>query len=143
MTEALKNHANLRGRVSQVCTTAKQKCLQNPPKIHPKFIKNNQQSWFGGVRRALGRGLGAMVAPRGAQELQNIRKPHSRSTLGLLFGRHFLVFLIFFVKTIGFGPSFSTFIFRSRFFMVFWPPRGTQNPGKSSKTLVALHENKV
>ena len=58
---------------------------QNPPKLDP----NSQKSRFGGVRGALGRGLGAMVAPRRAQELQNVRKPRSRLTLGPPFGTPF------------------------------------------------------
>ena len=55
---------------------------QNPPKILEKCAKNHRKSRFRGVRGALGRGLGAMVAPRGAQEPKNIQKPRSRSTLG-------------------------------------------------------------
>ena len=55
---------------------------QNPPQILEKCAKNHRKSRFRGVRGVLGRGLGAMVAPRGAQEPKNIQKPRSRSTLG-------------------------------------------------------------
>ena len=69
---------------------------QNPPKILEKCAKNHPKSRFRGVRGALGRGLGAMVVPRGAQEPKNIQKPRSRSTLGPPFGSPFSALFAFF-----------------------------------------------
>ena len=64
---------------------------QNPPRILEKCAKNYRKSRFRGVRGALGRGLGAMVVPRGAQEPKNSQKPRSRDTLGPPCGSPFSV----------------------------------------------------
>ena len=48
------------------------KILSKSSKNTPKSIKNHQKSRFGGVWMALGRGLGAMMAPMGTQELQSM-----------------------------------------------------------------------
>ena len=42
-----------------------------------------------------------MVAPRGAQEPQHVRKPHSRPPLGPPFGRQFSVLFWFFLCFCG------------------------------------------
>ena len=72
---------------------------------HLKATQKHQKSRCGGVRGALGRGLGAMMVPRGAQEPQNVRKPRSRSTLGPPFGRSFSVLFRFF--SVFFWRAFS------------------------------------
>ena len=68
------------------------KSFQNPKKL----TKNHRKSRFRGVRGALGRGLGAMVTPRGAQEPKNSQKPRSRDTLGRSFGSPFSALCAFF-----------------------------------------------
>ena len=85
---------------------------QNPPKILEKCAKNHRKSRFRGVRGALGRGLGAMVAPRGAQEPKNIQKPRSRSTLGPSCGSPFsALFAIFRVFFVDFFPDIFVMVF--------------------------------
>ena len=84
---------------------------QNPPKILEKCAKNQPKSRFRGVRGALGRGLGAMVAPRGAQEPKNIEKPRSRSTLGPPFGSPFSAPFAFFLRLfVDFFPDIFVFL---------------------------------
>ena len=84
---------------------------QNPPQILEKCAKNHRKSRFRGVRGALGRGLGAMVAPRGAQEPKNSQKPRSRDTLGPPFGSSFSALFAFF-------RCFFIDIFPERFFFI-------------------------
>ena len=49
-----------------------------------KFTQNHQKSRFEEVRGALGRGLGAMLAPKRAFEFQRVPKARSRATLGVV-----------------------------------------------------------
>ena len=81
---------------------------QNPSKILEKCAQNHPKSRFRGVLGALGRGLGAMVVPRAAQEPKNIQKPRSRSTLGLPFGNPFSALFAFF--RCFFVDFFKTFV---------------------------------
>ena len=93
-------------------------------KNHPKATQKHQKSRCGGVRGALGRGLGAMRVPRGAQKPQNVRKARSSATLGPPFGRSFSV--LFRLFRCFFGALFRRVVwdgFRDRFrvdFGVFW-----------------------
>ena len=80
---------------------------QNPPKILEKCAPNHPKSRFRGVRGALGRGLGAMVAPRGSRSpkiLKNhVRGPPWDPPLGVHFRnflRFFGVFLLIFFPDI-------------------------------------------
>ena len=96
---------------------------QNPPKILEKIAKNNRKSRFRGVRGALGRGLGAMVAPRGAQEPKNIEKPRSRSTLGPPFGSPFSALFAFF-------RCFFVDFFQNVFLWIFYQFQTSPDPEK-------------
>jgi len=64
---------------------------QNQVKIDLKSLKMT----FGGVWSGLGGRLEAMLATRGAQEPQHVRKPHSRSSGDHPLGDHFRYFLWF------------------------------------------------
>ena len=110
-------------KACKTCLKIHQKQSQRH-KNHSKATQKHQKSRCGGVRGALGRGLGAMMVPRGAQEPQNVRKPRSRSTLGPPFGRSFSV--LFRLFRCFFGALFRRVVwegFRDGFrgdFGVFW-----------------------
>ena len=75
------------GYVSQQKRTQyKQKIIKNRRQNQGKIDLKSLKMTFGGVWSGLGGRLGAMLAPRGAQEPQHVRKPHSRSPRGPPFG---------------------------------------------------------
>ena len=77
----------------------------------------------------LGLSFGTLGPSFGALGPQ-VRKITPRERIGREFGVqigfHLEPNFHSFSKKYGFGPCFSRFVFLSRFFMVFWPPRGAQ-----------------
>ena len=75
---------------------SKQKNIKNRRQNQVKIDLKSLKMTFGGVWSGLGGRLGAMLAPRGAQEPQHVRKPRSRSPRGPPFGWPFSVFFMIF-----------------------------------------------
>ena len=92
--EILKNHGSqgelrwytIWGMCHNKRGPSKQKIIKNRCQNQVKIDFQSLKMTFGGVCSGLGGRLGAMLAPRGAQEPQHVRKSYSMSLRGPPFG---------------------------------------------------------
>ena len=96
---------------NETCTKTGPKNHKNHSQFNSKWDPKRSKIEARRVWGALGGGLRAILAPRGAQRPQLVRKAHSRLTLGPPFWRRFLTFFCFF------GVFFGLF-FRGLFWRV-------------------------